>query len=112
MARTLGDLSSTNQVAVQGRRVAIGATTALGRWVANLSAATASGAGTIMQSLARDLSLWPDPAGRRPPTLLQAFVPELGRLRRNHTADVRRAFGQQLELLVKFRARGGAMAAA
>ena len=46
---------------------------------------------------ARDLSLSVDPTSGQP-TLLQAFVPELQRLRRNHTNDPSEAFGQQLEL--------------
>jgi hypothetical protein len=50
---------------------------------------------------ARDLSLNVDTTSGQP-TLLQAFVPELQRLRRNHTNDPSDAFGQQLELYTRW----------
>ena len=60
---------------------------------------------------ARDLSLHVDTTSGQP-TLLQAFVPELQLLRRNHTTDPSDAFGQQLELYTRWHigVAGGATA--
>ena len=102
MTRTLGDFASTNQVAVSGRRVAIGSTSGMCGF--NISTPC-----TSMQSLARDLSLQVDSVAH--PILMQAFVPELQTLRQNHTVHATAAWGQQLELYVVFVAPSGAMSA-
>ena len=109
MVRTLGDFSSPNQLAVPGRRVAIGS-------VNGMNGRNYTTPGTAMQSLPRDISLGFVGAAAGgasvTPRLLQAFVPELMSLRRNHTSTVKSAFGQQLEVWGRFQisAAGGAMA--
>lgn len=96
MTRTLGDFATANQVATKGRRVAIGS-------VSGMCGFNISTPCTSMQSLPRDLSLSLQTTGGKSwPILLQAFVPELQILRRNHTARATIAFGQQLELVVVF----------
>ena len=101
MTRTLGDFATANQVSSRGRRVAIGSTSGMCGF--NISTPC-----TSMQSLPRDLSLR---MFETEPILMQAFVPELQTLRRNHTVLATRAFGQQLELHVVFRTKHRAMAA-
>ena len=113
MVRTLGTANTSNQVSIPGRRVAIGSTNAMNTTTRNISLP-----GVGMQSLPRDLSLELRDGGA--PRLLQAFVPELQVLRRNHSfCDVAGesfapAFGLQLEVLATFTvtvAGGGALAA-